>query len=151
MAHEKILVIDDSAQIRDFLARQLLPREGYVCVTAADGRAGLEVLGREKPDLILTDMQMPRMSGLEFLQLLAQYKVDIPVVMMTAHGSETIAIEAFRLGVKDYLVKPFTVDDVLTVITRALTETRLRREKEILTRNLAAANQQLEQRVQELA
>ena len=151
MANEKILVIDDSAQIRDFLARQLLPHEGYVCVTAADGRAGLEMLGKEKPDLILSDMQMPRMSGLELLQLLAQYKVDIPVVMMTAHGSETIAIEAFRLGVKDYLVKPFTVDEVLTVITRALTETRLRREKEILTRNLAAANQQLEQRVQEMA
>jgi len=151
MANEKILVIDDSAQIRDFLARQLLPHEGYVCVAAADGQAGLEMLGKEKPDLILSDMQMPRMSGLEMLQLLSQYKVDIPVVMMTAHGSETIAIEAFRLGVKDYLVKPFTVDEVLTVITRALTETRLRREKEILTRSLAAANQQLEQRVQEMA
>jgi class 3 adenylate cyclase/CheY-like chemotaxis protein len=151
MANEKILVIDDSAQIRDFLGRQLLPHEGYACVTAADGRAGLEMLGKERPDLVLTDMQMPHMSGLEVLQHLSQYKVDIPVVMMTAHGSETVAIEAFRLGVKDYLVKPFTVDEVLTVITRALAETRLRREKEILTRNLAAANQQLEQRVQEMA
>ena len=151
MANEKILVIDDSAQIRDFLARQVLPREGYVCVSAGDGRAGLEVLGKEKPDLILTDMQMPRMSGLEVLTLLAQYKVDIPVVMMTAHGSETIAIEAFRLGVKDYLVKPFTIDEVLLVVGRALTESRLRREKETLARNLAAANQQLERRLQEMA
>src|SRR5438105_10988079 len=137
MPTEKILVIDDSPQIRDFLARQVLPREGYVCLTAADGRTGLELLGKQKPDLVLTDMQMPRMSGLEVLQLLAQYKVDIPVVLMTAHGSETIAIEAFRLGVKDYIVKPFTVDDVLTVVGRALTETRLRRERDTLTRNLA--------------
>ncbi len=151
MANEKILIIDDSAQIRDFLAKSVLPREGYVCVTASDGRAGLEMLGREKPDLILTDMQMPRMSGLELLQLLAQYKVDIPLVLMTAHGSEMIAIEAFRLGVKDYIVKPFTIDEVFKVIERALSETRLRREKEILTRNLAAANQQLERRVQEMA
>ena len=151
MAHEKILVIDDSLQIRDFLTRAALPHAGYSCVSASDGRAGLEMLGKEKPDLVLTDMQMPRMSGLEVLQLLAQYKVDIPVVMMTAHGSETVAIEAFRLGVKDYLVKPFTVQEVLTVIERALTETRLRREKEVLTRRLAIANTQLERRVQEMA
>lgn len=151
MANEKILIIDDSPQIRDFLAKQVLPREGYTCVAAPDGRAGLDMIGKEKPDLILTDMQMPRMSGLELLQLLAQYKVDIPVVMMTAHGSEMIAIEAFRLGVKDYIVKPFTVEEVLAVIARALSETRLRREKDVLTRNLAAANQQLERRVQEMA
>lgn len=104
MANEKILVNDDSQQIREQLTKQILPREGYVCIAASDGRAGLDLLSREKPDLVLTDMQMPRMSGLEVLQLLAHYKVDIPVVMMTAHGSETIAIEAFRLGVKDYLV-----------------------------------------------
>ncbi len=150
MAHEKILVIDDSQQIRDFLANQVLPRAGYRCVSAADGRAGLEMLGKEKPDLVLTDMQMPRMSGLEILQLLAQYKVDIPVVMMTAQGSETIAVEAFHLGVKDYIVKPFTIDDVLRVIEHALSETRLRREKEVLARNLAAANQELQRRVQEV-
>ncbi len=151
MAQEKILVIDDSPQIRDFLVRQALPHAGYKCVSAGDGRSGLEMLGKEKPDLVLTDMQMPRMSGLEVLQLLARYRVDIPVVMMTAHGSETVAIEAFRLGVKDYLVKPFTVHEVLTVIERALTETRLRREKELLTRSLATANKQLERRVQEMA
>ncbi|MBI1801446.1 MAG: response regulator [Chloroflexi bacterium] len=115
MAHEKILVIDDSEQIRNFLTQQVLPREGYVCVAARDGQAGLEALGRERPDLVLTDMQMPRVSGLEILQLLRQYQVDIPVVLMTAHGSETIAIEAFHLGVKDYLVKPFTVEEVLTL------------------------------------
>jgi class 3 adenylate cyclase/DNA-binding response OmpR family regulator len=151
MANEKILVIDDSAQIRDFLSRQVLPRSGFVCITASDGRAGLEMLGKEKPDLILTDMQMPRLSGLEMLQLLSQHKVDIPVVLMTAHGSEMIAVEAFRLGVKDYLVKPFTVDEVLRVIERALSETRLKRERDTLTRNLASANQQLAQRVQEMA
>lgn len=150
MAQEKILVIDDSQQIRDVIAK-VLTSEGYVFVGAADGRAGLELLGKEKPDLILTDMQMPRMSGLEILQLLSQYKVDIPVVMMTAHGSETIAIEAFRLGVKDYIPKPFEVDLVLRVIERALAETRLRREKETLTRNLAAANQAMERRMQEMA
>ncbi|MBI5880380.1 MAG: response regulator [Chloroflexi bacterium] len=150
MAQEKILVIDDSQQIREVIAK-VLTSEGYVFVGAADGRTGLELLGKEKPDLILTDMQMPRMSGLEILQLLSQYKVDIPVVMMTAHGSETIAIEAFRLGVKDYIPKPFEVDVVLRVIERALAETRLRREKETLTRNLAAANQAMERRMQEMA
>ncbi len=150
MAKEKILVIDDSLQIRDIIAK-VLTSEGYVFVGAGDGRAGLEMLGKEKPDLILTDMQMPRMSGLEILQLLTQYKVDIPVVMMTAHGSETIAIEAFRLGVKDYIPKPFAVEDVLVVIEHALAETRLRREKESLTRTLAAANRAMERRVQELA
>src|SRR5512143_3713639 len=150
MAKEKILVIDDSLQIRDIISK-VLTSEGYVFVGAADGRAGLEMLGKEKPDLILTDMQMPRMSGLEILQLLAQYKVDIPVVMMTAHGSETIAIEAFRLGVKDYIPKPFAVEDVLAVLEHALAETRLRREKEALARNLAAANGAMERRMQELA
>ena len=150
MANEKILIIDDSAEIRDFLSRQVLPRAGYVCIAAGDGRAGLEMLGRERPDLVLSDMQMPRMSGLEILQQLAQYKVDIPVVLMTAHGSETIAVEAFRLGVKDYLTKPFGVDEVLRVVDKALGETRLRRERDSLTRNLSLVNQQLQQRVQEM-
>lgn len=150
MANEKILVIDDSQQIRDVLAK-VLTAENYTAVTASDGRAGLELLGKERPDLILTDMQMPRLSGLELLQLFAEFKVDIPVVMMTAHGSETIAIEAFRLGVRDYITKPFAVEEVLKVIERALAETRLRREKEALARSLSAANQQLERRVHELA
>jgi hypothetical protein len=78
-----------------------------------------------RPDLILCDLEMPGMNGLDFLRELQQKGLDIPAIMMTAFGSEATATQALRLGVKDYIVKPFTTDEILTAIERALTERRL--------------------------
>ncbi len=140
MANETILVIDDSDQIREFLIEYVLKPLGYRVSVATDGRAGLEKAIVENPDLIMTDMSMPRMSGLELLSALRESDCQSPVIFMTLHGSEGVAVEAFRLGVRDYLTKPFTIEEAEDAINRALKEVRLEQEKEELQRNLIAAD-----------
>jgi two-component system, NtrC family, sensor kinase len=140
---EEILIIDDSKQICAMLAEYVLPELGYTSVIANTGRQGLNQLRQKLPDLILLDLQLPDISGLDLLRLIAQEGYDVPVILMTAHGSEAIAVEAFRLGARNYLIKPFSEAEAQAVIDNALRERRLSREKEQLTRNLR-------QRVQEL-
>ncbi|MEO7913209.1 MAG: response regulator [Roseiflexaceae bacterium] len=140
---EEILIIDDSQQICAMLAEYVLPELGYSSAIANTGRQGLNRLRQKLPDLILLDLQLPDISGLDLLRLIAQEGYDVPVILMTAHGSEGIAVEAFRLGARNYLIKPFSETEAQAVIDQALRERRLKREKEQLT-------QHLQQRVKEL-
>lgn len=139
MAKERILVVDDSQEIRQFLKQYVLMPLGYEVLTAPDGQAGLQTALEQNPDLIMLDMSMPRMTGLQMLEELRKASNRSPVIFMTMHGSERIAAEVFRLGVREYMVKPFTLDEVRGAIDRALHETRLEREKEELSRQLVAA------------
>ncbi|NTU81124.1 MAG: response regulator [Chloroflexales bacterium] len=140
---EEILIIDDSEQITGLLANYVLPELGFTPIVAHTGRQGLQRLRASLPDLILLDLQLPDISGLDLLRLIAQEGYDVPVILMTAHGSENIAVEAFRLGARNYLIKPFSDTEARAVIDQALRERRLRREKERLTTSL-------QQRLQEL-
>ena len=146
----RILIIDDSRPVREFVVQALASWEGFVTQEATDGYQGLKMALADHPDLILCDLEMPRLNGFQVLDALHEQRADIPVILITSHGSETIAVEVFRKGVKDYLIKPFTAEEMHAAIERALTEVRLRKEKEALTEHLAAANQQLQSRVQEL-
>lgn len=150
MAGETILVVDDGAENRDFVVEYVLQPNGFQAMTARDGKEGLELALKHRPDLILLDLQMPRMNGIQVLKGLAERNADIPVILMTFHGSEEIAIEVFRLGVRDYVKKPYSVDEMIDAIERSLTETRLRREKEALTERVIQANRELQRRIQEL-
>ncbi len=150
MAAECILVIDDSADIRSFLREGVLEPAGYMVLTAPDGQSGLERALAERPDLIILDVNMPRMTGLEVLEALQKEELDIPIILMTFYGSENVAVQAFRLGVRDYLRKPFEVEEVLRAIERALNESRLQQEKEVLLERLQTTNKHLEQRIIEL-
>ncbi|MCK6578694.1 MAG: response regulator [Anaerolineae bacterium] len=147
---ERILIVDDGRESRDFIADYILKPNGYDYLTAKDGREGLELAVKHKPDLILLDLQMPRMTGVEVLQALAQQNLDIPVILMTFYGSEEIAVEVYRLGVKDYVKKPFSVEEMLMAIERSLGDVRLRREKEALTERLIQSNRQLQRSLNEL-
>lgn len=138
--NETILIVDDSPDIVLFLKQYILMPLGYKVLTASDGQSGLDSALANKPDLILLDMNMPRMTGLQMLVALRQTNIQSPVIFMTLHGSEHIAVEVFRLGVRDYLVKPFTVEEVERTVDRALQEVRLEREKEELARSLAASD-----------
>lgn len=140
---EDILIIDDSQEICDFLSQYVLPELGYRAMIARTGRQGLNRLRQQVPEMILLDLQLPDISGLDLLRLIAQEGHDVPVILMTAHGSEGIAVEAFRLGARNYLIKPFSETEAQAVIEQALRERRLQREKDQLTQNL-------QQRVQEL-
>lgn len=129
MSGEFILVIDDSREIVRHLTETVLPSFGYHTMHAYDGQAGLDIIREKKPDLVMLDYNLPQMTGLDILQQMAQESLKSPVVLMTGYGSELSAIEAFRLGAKDYLIKPFTVDEIVETIDRALVETRLLHDK----------------------
>lgn len=143
MAGETILVVDDKAESLEFIAEYLLRPHGYVPLVAANGRQGLEMALSERPDLMILDLKMPELSGLEVLQALREKQADIPVILMTAYGSEEDIVTAFRLGAKDYLSKPFRIEEMLAIIERVLSE---HREKEDQTR----LQRELEDRVKEL-
>ncbi|HEM60790.1 MAG TPA: response regulator, partial [Chloroflexi bacterium] len=98
MASEKVLVVDDAQGVIDFLSDYVLRPNGYRVLSAVDGEGGLAVALADEPDLIILDLEMPKMSGMEVLERLNKEGVDIPVIVITFHGSETIAAEAFRMG-----------------------------------------------------
>lgn len=150
MAGELILVVDDGQENREFIIDYVLTPNGYRHLAARDGVEALEIILREPPDLILLDYQMPRMNGAELLAELQQRGINIPVVLMTFYGSEEVAVEVYRLGVRDYIKKPFSIDEMLMAIARSLSDAQLRREKDALTERLIAANRELQSRVQEL-
>ncbi len=136
MTHETILIVDDSLEFARTLAKYMLAPLGYRVLHAPNGKKGLAMAASNAPDLILLDMNMPKMTGLEMLTALRQTDCRAPVIFMTLHGSEIVAVEAFRLGVRNYLPKPFTPEELQEAVDEALQETRLAREKEALTRNL---------------
>jgi two-component system NtrC family sensor kinase len=149
MSGEKILVADDRRENLVFLAESVLRPEGYQVDTAMDGREAFSKALAEKPDLIITDLKMPRMSGLEMMSALRKAGSNIPVILTTFYGSEQTAIQAFRLGARDYLVKPYEVTDMLESVERALIEVRLRRETNDLKEG-AEVRRHLEGRVRQL-
>jgi class 3 adenylate cyclase/DNA-binding response OmpR family regulator len=148
--HEKVLVADDHRENTDFIIEAILKPHGFQVLTAEDGAEALKVALQEHPDLILLDLQMPKMHGLEVLQALQGRGMRIPVVLMTFHGSEEMAVKGFRLGARDYVIKPFTVQEMLNAIEGALIESRLRAERDALTQRLMGANEQLERRLREM-
>lgn len=139
MATETILVVDDNVELLDLLEKQVLKRLGYRARCALDGIQGLEMARQIKPDLIMLDMNLPRMSGMTVLKALRKHNIHVPVIFMTGEGSEYVAIQAFRLGVFDYLTKPFSVSVLEETLNRALQTVRLAREREQLTQSLIAA------------
>lgn len=149
-AKERILIIEDNEEVVNFLCDSILNPSGYETLVTMDGQEGLRRALEDEPDLILLDLNLPRMTGMEVLQVLQSRGSEIPVILMTFYGSEEVAVEAFRLGVKNYIVKPFKSQEVLEAVEDALAESRLREEKELLTGELMTANKQLEHRVREL-
>lgn len=150
MADELILVCDDSRENREFIIDYILKPNRFVAIEARDGIEALEQVRTNPPDLILLDLQMPRLDGRGVLEALARQNSTTPVILMTFHGSEEISIEMFRLGARDYVKKPYTPEEMLASIETNLTEARLRQEKKALTARLLNANRDLHNRVKEL-
>ena len=136
MAKETILVVDDNRQVAGFMAERILPSLGYDAIVAHDGASAFSIIKTRPVSLMLLDFQLPDTTGLEFLRQLGVSGYSVPTILITAHGSEQIVADAFRLGVQDYLNKPVDASSLEIAITRALTETRLRREKQKLTTQL---------------
>jgi two-component system response regulator AtoC len=123
----KVLVIDDEAGVRRTLA-MILEDEGYQVASASDGKEGLERALKDQPDLILCDIRMPRLGGLEFLEHYRKQNGQALVIAITAYGSNELAVEAMKKGAYDYLPKPFTTEEVVLTLRKAEEREKLRRE-----------------------
>jgi diguanylate cyclase (GGDEF)-like protein len=129
VASAKILVVDDSRQMRDFFAESILRPAGYEVILASDGRAGLRLAQQHRPNLIVADLQMPGLTGLELKKALVAAGNETPLILVTAEGSENIASQATLAGVAYYLPKPVDVEVMLSAIEQSLAVERLQRER----------------------
>ena len=126
-----ILVVEDEAKMRRLVELQLA-EEGFLVHSAPDAETGLQMLVREKPDLVVTDLRLPGMSGLEFLQSVKRANAATPVVVMTAYGTVESAVEAMKVGASNYVTKPFSFDELVMVIRKELDSRQLREENRSL-------------------
>ena len=134
-ANERILVVDDEEQMRDLLAK-VLERKGYQVSVCGDGAEALAFLEREPADLVITDVRMPGLNGMEALRAIKELNPEIVVLIMTAFGSIDQAVQAVKEGAYDYINKPFKIDEILLTIEKALAERRLRHEVATLRQEL---------------
>ena len=136
----RILVVDDERSMRELLAI-VLRREGYEVLLAENGRAAIETLEREPVDLLISDIKMPDLSGVEVLRAAKQIDQDILGIMITAFASTETAVEAMRLGACDYLSKPFDIDLLKMKVREKIENRQLRQENVLLKRTLGLSHQ----------
>jgi two-component system response regulator PilR (NtrC family) len=136
-----VLVVDDERSIREFL-EILLKRGGHQVRLAEDATGGIARLKEAPADLVLTDLRLPRGSGMDVLSHVSQHHPDTEVIMMTAFATTENAVEAMKLGAYDYVIKPFKVDELQVVIDRALAHRSLTQENQELKRTLDARQAQ---------
>lgn len=122
-----ILVVDDERAVRSAL-RVNLTKAGYEVILASDGQAALQTLSERVPDLVLTDLRMPHVDGMLLLESVQAEHPDLPVVLMTGHGSVRDAVHAMRSGASDYIIKPVRKDELLVILERTLKACRLEAE-----------------------
>ena len=136
----KVLLVDDDPDILTLL-QDRLESYGYSIATASDGAKALEALAQDPPELVLLDLEMPRVSGLDVLKTLGSSKPgtkttpspsELPIIVMTAHGTIAVAVEAMKFGAYDFVTKPFDMDHLSLVIGKALERESLKREVEYL-------------------
>jgi two-component system response regulator PilR (NtrC family) len=136
----RILVVDDERSMRELLAI-VLRREGYEVMLADNGRSAIEFLEREPVDLLISDIKMPDMSGVEVLRAAKKIDRDILGIMITAFASTDTAVEAMRLGACDYLSKPFDIDLLKMKVREKIENRQLRQENLLLKRTLGLSHQ----------
>ena len=130
-ATAKILIVEDEAKMRRLLELNL-GEEGFATLSASDAETGLKLLRENSIDLIVTDLKLPGMDGLEFLQAVKRQNAALPVVVMTAFGSVETAVDAMKAGAADYVLKPFSLAEMRMVIHKELDVRKLREENRSL-------------------
>lgn len=132
---EKILIIDDEKSILDLLS-VVFKKEGFTVFTSLSAVKAMELIDKEDPDIVLTDVKLPQMSGLDILKYVKENKPDIPVIMITAYGTIKQAVQAFKEGALDYVVKPFDIDELKIVVAQGMEKRRLQQENTLLKKEL---------------
>jgi len=134
-AKANILIVEDEAKMRRILELNL-GDDGFTTLSAEDAEPGLKLLQQGSVDLVVTDLKLPGMNGLEFLQAVRRFNAALPVVVMTAFGTVETAVEAMKAGASDYVLKPFSLDEMRMVIHKELDVRRLREENRSLRERL---------------
>src|SRR5579863_1511634 len=122
---KQVLIVDDEPNLRKILSAQL-GRDGYDVLTAEDGDQGLQLLKEHHIDLVITDLKMPKVDGMTLLKKALEEEPELPVVLITAHGSIDTAVEALKSGAFDFVTKPFDKDEVRQIVAKALKTRELR-------------------------
>lgn len=131
----RILVVDDEKGMRDFLSI-MLKKEGYEVASAERGEDALKAIQTEIYDLVITDVKMPQIDGIEVLRTVKETSPETVVIMITAFATTETAVEAMKLGAYDYITKPFKVDEMKLIIQKALEKRHLRKENILLRREM---------------
>lgn len=132
----KILIVDDEKSIRDALG-DILTEEQYDVVTAADGEEGWSKISEEKIDLVMCDIKMPKMDGIELLTKVSEEGIDLPFIMISAHGTIDTAVEATKKGAYDFIQKPPDLNRILLTVRNALESSKLTTETKILRKKVS--------------
>jgi signal transduction histidine kinase/CheY-like chemotaxis protein len=127
MADEKIIIVDDEADVLELCERILIDK-GYQVTTVSDGNEAIKLAGTEQFDLLLSDIRMPGMDGLEIVQAITGVDRSVVCVLMTGYSTMDMVIEALKLGVDEFILKPFSPDELVLVVTKALEKEQLRQE-----------------------
>jgi nitrogen regulation protein NR(I) len=122
---KQVLIVDDEVNLRKILSAQLA-RDGYEVMTAEDGERGLQLLGEHHIDLVITDLKMPKVDGMTLLKRALEEDPELPIVLITAHGTIDTAVEALKSGAFDFVTKPFDKDEVRQIVAKALKTRELR-------------------------
>lgn len=125
-----ILVVDDDQAVRSVVSRKM-QAEGYNCMTAADGKEALETTAMQSFDMVLLDIKMPGVSGMEILSQMATENPDTCIIMITAVADTRTAVEAMKLGACDYVTKPFNLNDLSMRVEKALERKRLNKDYQL--------------------
>jgi two-component system NtrC family sensor kinase len=147
---ERVLVVDEDPEVLDLVDRQVLGPLGYRVATANTAASAIQKALTFAPDLIIVSLTLPGLSGKDLLVALRSQGMELPTLVMASEGMDADAIQAFRLGASDYLVKPLREAELVAAVERAIHETRLRHERSRLAEQLAESNRKLERRVREL-
>jgi DNA-binding NtrC family response regulator len=140
MSKPRLLIVDDEKSLREVL-QYFFHKQGFEVSIAANYTEGLAAALRSNPDVVLCDIKMPDGNGLDLLARVREEKLDMPVIMITAHGSTEDAIQAMKRGAIDYIPKPFDNDELLLIVRRALGEKQLQDENTYLKQELAGKYQ----------
>src|SRR4029077_11750038 len=122
---KQVLIVDDEPNLRRILSAQLT-RDGYDVLTAEDGEQGLHLLREHHIDLVITDLKMPKVDGMTLLRRALEEEPELPIILITAHGTIDTAVEALKLGAFDFVTKPFDKDEVRQIVGKALKTRELR-------------------------
>lgn len=147
---ERILLVESDPEICDLVARQTLQAIGYQVQIARSAAMAIQEASRNSPDIIITNLILPDLSGKDLLVALSSQGVESPVIVIAQKGMESDLVQAFRIGASDYLFWPMREAEIITAVERVITQVRARRERESLGKQLKQTNDELQQRVREL-